>query len=450
MTILDVDIHLPRPHPSQQHVIDEAARFNVLCCGRRWGKTVLGTDRLIQPAINKYPVAWFSPTYKMLIETWRELQRALQPVILKTSEQEHRLELLGGGVVECWSLETPDASRGRRYKRIVVDEAAMIRDLGETWQRVLRPTLTDFQGDAWFLSTPRGLNDFHEMYQLGQNPQRQEWASWRMPTSSNPYIAPDEIEQARKDLGPLAFAQEYEADFTALGDAAFPEFRPERDGKPYHVIPTDYDLIRGWKRVAGHDYGYGSPAATLWFAIDPQGGAVAYREWSARHLQVDEVAEGVLFRTGDERVTFFGDPSLFRANAKAYLTTAQVRALTQDSKDALLVGWQYKEAGLEMTPAQNQRIAGFMRLHTLFGDRGDGIPYLRFMDCCPDAIATFQHLQLDPDKDGQDTLTEFPQDAPVWLRDEYYDCSRYALLGIPTKALTPKKGDPWAVKSWNW
>ena len=34
--------------------------FNV-CCGRRWGKTVLGMDRLIHPALQDKPVAWFAP-----------------------------------------------------------------------------------------------------------------------------------------------------------------------------------------------------------------------------------------------------------------------------------------------------------------------------------------------------------------------------------------------------
>jgi hypothetical protein len=42
---------LPKPHPAQQQVIDRSKRFNVLCCGRRWGKTELGMDRLIHPAL---------------------------------------------------------------------------------------------------------------------------------------------------------------------------------------------------------------------------------------------------------------------------------------------------------------------------------------------------------------------------------------------------------------
>ena len=56
---------LPKPHPAQQRVMDEAKRFNVVCCGRRWGKTELGMDRLIHQALEGKPVAWFAPNYKL-------------------------------------------------------------------------------------------------------------------------------------------------------------------------------------------------------------------------------------------------------------------------------------------------------------------------------------------------------------------------------------------------
>jgi len=38
---------LPRPNPGQQKIIDAAKRLNMLTCGRRFGKTALGIDRII-------------------------------------------------------------------------------------------------------------------------------------------------------------------------------------------------------------------------------------------------------------------------------------------------------------------------------------------------------------------------------------------------------------------
>ena len=70
------------------------------------------------------------------------------------------IELPNGGLVEVWTLENEDAGRGRKYKRAIVDEAAMVAKLKSSWEESIRPTLTDMEGDAWFLSTPKGLNYF--------------------------------------------------------------------------------------------------------------------------------------------------------------------------------------------------------------------------------------------------------------------------------------------------
>ena len=57
----EIELQLTALHPAQLEVTQQAKRFNVVCCGRRWGKTVLGMDRLIQPALHGKPVAWFAP-----------------------------------------------------------------------------------------------------------------------------------------------------------------------------------------------------------------------------------------------------------------------------------------------------------------------------------------------------------------------------------------------------
>ena len=149
-------------------------------------------------------------------EVWRELQNRLHPVARDVSQQERRLELRGGGVLDVWSLDSPDSGRGRAYAAVVLDEAALIPNLENAWQESIRPQLTDFRGSAWFLSTPKGVaNYFHTLYQRGQDTAQSDWASWRMPTSANPHIPAAEIEAAREDLSELAFGQEYEAAFVS-------------------------------------------------------------------------------------------------------------------------------------------------------------------------------------------------------------------------------------------
>src|SRR5689334_5071309 len=136
-----VEVVLPRLHPGQRRLLERRERFAVLALGRRWGKTTLAVDLAVRAALEGQPVGWFAPTYQLLAEAWRELKRRLQPVTTHASEVEHRLELVTGGVVECWSLDGPDPARGRKYGRVVLDEASIARDLLERWNAAIRPTL---------------------------------------------------------------------------------------------------------------------------------------------------------------------------------------------------------------------------------------------------------------------------------------------------------------------
>jgi phage FluMu gp28-like protein len=200
-------------------MLEQRKRFNVAACGRQMGKTTLGI-RLVALGVQEgWPCAWMAPTYKYLEDVWRQLRQVLEPITSDKSEQQHRIATRGGGSVECWSLDDPDAARGRKYRRIVVDEAALVRDLEMVWQASLRPTLSVLQGDAWFLSTPKGLDAFHALYQLGQDPLQTEWQSWQIPSSASPFIKPEELTAARAELPERTYAQEFLADFVQLEGA---------------------------------------------------------------------------------------------------------------------------------------------------------------------------------------------------------------------------------------
>jgi hypothetical protein len=179
----------------------------------------MGHELVVRAALEHQPAGWFGPTYKLLEESWRELKRLLGPTIVQKSEQEHRLELYGGGTIECWSMDTGDPARGRKYKRIVVDEAAMVPNLLDIWNQALRPTLADLQGESWWLSTPRGLNDFYTLYLRGQDPLERDWTSWQMPTTVNPHISAEELQAAKREMPERDYAQEFEARFLQLEGA---------------------------------------------------------------------------------------------------------------------------------------------------------------------------------------------------------------------------------------
>jgi hypothetical protein len=220
--VTEVVVHLIEPHPAQAAILVAARRFNVLQCGRRFGKTQMGVLLAVEAALAGQPVGWFAPTYKFLDDVWRDLQRALRDVPMTVDKQQRRLDLCTGGTIECWTMDTVDPARGRKYALVILDEASVMRDLEAVWTEAVRPTLTDLRGAAWFLGTPKGRNAFHRLFVKGQTGEP-EWASWRFATVDNPYMDADEVESARRDLPDLAFRQEY------LGEAI------ENAGNPFGI-----------------------------------------------------------------------------------------------------------------------------------------------------------------------------------------------------------------------
>lgn len=208
-----ITIKQRKPHPAQLEINRNLTRFNVVDCGRRFGKSSNGEQHVIDTLLAGYPVGLFAPRYKDVSDWWRALRTRVRPAIQDDSVQEKRIALITGGVLEMWSLEDKDAGRSRHYKLVVIDEAAKARHLKIVWQEAIRPTLTDLEGWALFYSTPKGMNYFKTLFDYGNDPARDDWACWQFPTAANPKINPAEIEAARLELPERVFRQEYLAEF---------------------------------------------------------------------------------------------------------------------------------------------------------------------------------------------------------------------------------------------
>jgi hypothetical protein len=217
----EVIIRLPRHHSAQSQLDREASRFNVVNCGRRFGKTKYLLRRACMAALQGKSYGWFAPNYKYLLGPMKEIVSILSPVTSSKNLTDKRIELKTGGVIDFWTCDDPDAGRSRAYHEVAVDEAAMVKDLQEMWGMAIRPTLADHSGGAWFASTPKGMGDFYELWAKGQAVEEPEWKSWTMPTSANPYIDAGEIENARRGLPERIFGQEYLASFIEESGGVF-------------------------------------------------------------------------------------------------------------------------------------------------------------------------------------------------------------------------------------
>ena len=245
-----ITLELPKPHAAQKKIDDCEARYIVVCSGRRFGKTTSIPRKRIRRILRGEKGAYFAPTYRMLQEYYRATKNLLAPIITSVSKQEHRLEFIGGGSLTMWSLDNPDSVRGQKYHYADIDEAAMVRDLENAWNAVIRPTLSDYEGCAAFWSTPKGINYFHKLFSRGHDSAFPDWASFQFPTSSNPFIAKSEIDAAKIELPIDVFRQEYLAEFITGEGAVFRNIMSNLIA--HETEPSEH---RGHFKVAGVDWG---------------------------------------------------------------------------------------------------------------------------------------------------------------------------------------------------
>src|SRR5258708_7035281 len=145
--------------------------------------------------------------------------RQIPTVEVHLQRREISFTQTGGGWLQFKTAEEPDSLRGEGIDFVVFDEAAHIDGLEEMWEQCVRPSLMDRRGDAWFISTPNGFNYFNNLFLRSRD--REDWASFQFPTSSNPHIDFAEIQELRASLPLLVARQEIDAEFVQLAGALF-------------------------------------------------------------------------------------------------------------------------------------------------------------------------------------------------------------------------------------
>jgi hypothetical protein len=198
-------LELPEPHINQQRILDSEARFRVVMCGRRFGKSELSQIEIISNALLGKSVAYITPTYQLARVFF---ERLIQAVPFESNKSELTIKFPNGGSVDFFTGERLDNLRGRKFHLVVVDEASFIPNLEDGWLNSIRPTLTDYKGRAIFLSTPKGKNFFYSLFLKGGEP---DWEAFRFTTYDNHYIDKGEIDDARTQLPEVVFEQEYMA-----------------------------------------------------------------------------------------------------------------------------------------------------------------------------------------------------------------------------------------------
>ena len=271
---------LPAARGYQEPVLRSAARFKLLVCGRRWGKTKVGllaatvghgpktshgTAQPLRPgALHGARIAWIVPSedHPSAGEIWTDLKAALAPSVLAkrhVSESHKKITLPGGGSVQVWSGFVPNTLRGPYFDGVVVDECGL---QDERLWHALRPTLSDYQGWALLLGTvPEDVArhwfvSLHR-YAASEAGRVRGWETWRRPSSDNPQLTKSDLEEARETLGARTYMREYEAELVGHEGGVWKEewFRFYEEPLPAGRIQRlELFLDAAWKTGVRNDY----------------------------------------------------------------------------------------------------------------------------------------------------------------------------------------------------
>ena len=254
----------------QSEIFCSNSRFRVCVAGRRFGKTFLSTGELLKAAIGgKNRNCWYlAPTYQAAKEiAWSMLIDTIpEEYIVKTNETSLTLKLINGSTISLKGAENAQSLRGRALNMVVLDEFADMRP--ETWYEVIRPSLSDRQGSALFIGTPKGRNHFYDLWASGLNKEN-DWQSFQYTTLEGGNVPESEVEAARIDLDERTFNQEYCAEFVTYSGLIYYGFSRE-------LSVTDFP-DNGGTLLVGMD-----------FNLDPMSAVICIRKGEMLYA-VDEI-----------------------------------------------------------------------------------------------------------------------------------------------------------------
>lgn len=278
-------------HPAQAQIAKSQARFRVVNCGRRFGKTTEAAEEIKGKALGKPSrICYIAPTYQQARDiAWEQFKQELRAIT--TNVNEARLEIKtrtqkgGESLIVLRGWESVETLRGQKFDFLVIDEIASMRNFWMNWQEVLRPTLTDNKGDALFISTPKGFNHFYDLYNM--EAKDKDYKSFHFTTYDNPWIPVEEIDKAKEELTEDRFAQEYLADFRKTEGLVYKEFVRDR-----HLYDTA-DIKNISEYIAGIDFGYSNPAAVIHITKDNDNNYWVTSEWYKTKRTDAQIAEYV-------------------------------------------------------------------------------------------------------------------------------------------------------------
>lgn len=397
----------------QAELLRATERYLVLVAGRRFGKTICAITWLCREILAKPPGAlgYYVAPYRVMAKAiaWDVLKQATRKFrVGLPNESELSVALPGDRKIVLKGADDPETLEGVGLSAAVLDEFARMKLAA--WEKSLRPALSDHQGRVLFIGKPRGRNHLKDFYERGRGgTKRPDWRSWLYRTVDGGFVPPSDIEEARRDLPPRVFRQEYEASFEVLAGRIYEEFSREYarlDGagvwQSGHVVragevPEYFNQV-----VVGIDWGFTHP-----------GCAVA----------LGEAAGGRVYSFAEEFHREFRLPQWEAALRRIKARAPDARYFADPSRPDLIATFS-QSVGITIEPADNDVDGGILDVMKLVHPHEGLGPRLCVSDACPAVIEGLDGYLWQTDAEGNS------KEKPRKVDDDAADAFRYGARGL--------------------
>ena len=393
-----------KPHEGQRKLhfpTKESARFFVMVCGRRFGKTTASAMEATFFASQPDKRIWlvglsYDKADLMFREVWEKMVKGRPQDIIRASEKERYIKFKWGTTVEAKSADNPDSLVGEGLDLLIIDEAAKVRP--RIWDMYLSPTLSYRKGKGIFISTPEGFNWLYDLYLLGKSDEL--WESHQAPSWDNQYAFPtgktDQfLVERKRNMSKELYDQEYGAQFTSFEGRVYPFDRNIDVGYyPYNPRLPVFCSI---------DFGYRMPSVG-WYQTHRVNG-----EW---HINmIDEVAHKTNIKTDElvdiikskpySVVKYYGDPAGLQASSQSGIGDIEV----------------FRSKGLivnSITDKASRSISAGINHVRSFIENANGERYLHLNNNCIGMAEDLESYRYPEAVDGKEL-------KPEPLKDGYHD-----------------------------
>ena len=319
------------PRPQFKPYLERTQRWACLVVHRRGGKTFSCIQDLILRA-NTYQrqgpplrYAYIAPTRDQAKDVaWAYLKDFCAQIPGVTINQSDLAIILPNKAsIRLYSGDNYERMRGIYFDGVIIDESADIDP--NAWPSVIRPCLSDYQGWATFIGTPKGRNAFYRTHQLACT--SEDWFSLVLRASDSGIIPEAELDDIRRNTAsPDIFQQEYECDFSV--------------GIPGAIYARHCEAALREGRILEFPWDRSSQVHTSWDLGSPKNTRCIYWQFVGREIHVID-HDANLDYTPAERVAHM------LAKGYPYGTHFFPHDAAAQEKSGLNFQQQMQQAGLE-------------------------------------------------------------------------------------------------------